>query len=165
MRYLAFAVILMALSFLPAVVPLASAQTVRVMAIPQTDCPLTVEQHENGADGSLKTADFANFSKKMVASFRVGLIVGADETSKTAGSAGPSEPTILKSTELRPGLTPGGRVTVSAGELGMQPATTGRQTFYVASGYFEDGERFVCSAKAIRKRAGKDGHVVAVRGR
>ncbi|HUE44212.1 MAG TPA: hypothetical protein VMP12_11625 [Candidatus Sulfotelmatobacter sp.] len=152
MRYLTSLVVLPVLSIIPSV----SAQSVRVTGIPQLDCPVVVEQQENGRDGSLTTADFKNFSEKTVDSIRIGWIVGADESAK------PSEAALGMSTKLRPGLTPRGRVTVSAAELGLAPGTRGRLKFYVASGHFTDGSTFVCSAKTMRKAPATDGHVVTV---
>jgi hypothetical protein len=150
MRYLALQLVLPALF----VIPSASAQSVRVTGIPQVDCPVVVEQQENGSDGSLTTADFKNFSEKTVDSIRIGWIVDSGESSK------PSEAALGMSTKLSPGLSPRGRVTVPAAELGLAPGTTGRLKFYVASGHFSDGSGFVCSAKAMRKAPATDGHVV-----
>ena len=152
MRYLALQLVLPALF----VIPSASAQSVRVTGIPQVDCPVVVEQQENGRDGSLTTADFKNFSEKTVDSIRIGWIVDSGESSK------PSEAALGMSTKLSPGLSPRGRVTVPAAELGLAPGTTGRLKFYVASGHFSDGSGFVCSAKAMRKAPATDGHVVTV---
>jgi hypothetical protein len=157
MRFLAL-LVLPVLSIFPSAVPSAAAQSVRVTGIPQADCPVVIEEHENGPDGSLKKADFKNFSKKTVDSIRIGWIVGSDEPPK------PEDAALGISKELRPGLTPGGRVTVPAAELGLAPGTTGRLKFYVASGHFSDGSGFVCSAKAIRRApAATEGHVVTVR--
>jgi hypothetical protein len=155
MRYLALPV-LTVLSIIPSVVPSLSAQSGRVTGIPQADCPVVIEEHENEPDGSLKNADFKNFSKKTVESIRVGWIVGSDEPAR------PEDAALGTSTKLRPGLTPGGRVTVPAAELGLAPGTTGRLKFYVASGHFSDGSAFVCSAKAMRRAPAKEGRVVTV---
>ena len=153
MRYL---LLLGVLFIIPSVVPSAAAQSVRVTAIPQLDCPVVVEQQENARDGSLMRADFKNFSTKTVDAIRVGWIADSGEGSKPSGAA------LGMSTRLRPGLTPKGRVTVPATDLGLAPGTTGRLKFYVASGHFSDGSGFVCSAKSIRKPGAADGHVVVV---
>jgi hypothetical protein len=150
-------VVLPVLSFLPFTVPSATAQSVRVTGIPQADCPVVVEQQENARDGSLTNADFKNFSEKTVDSIRIGWIVGSGESAK------PEDAALGVSKELRPGLAPKGRVTVTATELGLAPGTTGQLKFYVASGRFSDGAAFVCSAKTMRKAPVTDGHVVTVR--
>jgi hypothetical protein len=155
LRYLALLVILAVLSITSSLVP-SAAQSVRITAIPQLDCPVVIEQQENARDGSLTSADFKNFSKQTVDSIRLGWIVDSGQRSK------PNETALGMSTKLWPGLTPGGRATVPAEELGLAPGTTGRLKFYVASGHFSDGSRFVCSAKSIRRPAAADSHVVAV---
>jgi hypothetical protein len=157
MRYLALLIVSAVPSILSPVVPLAAAQSVRVTGIPQLDCPVVIEQQENGTDGSLKTADFKNFSKKTVDSIRIGWIADSGERAK------PSEAVLGTSTKLGPGLTPKGQVTVPAEELGLARATTGRLRFYVASGYFSDGTGFVCSAKSIRRPRAENGPVVVAR--
>ncbi len=156
MKYLSLVVLFLVLSIIPSVIPSASAQSVRVTAIPQLDCPVVVEQQENARDGSLTTADFKNFSAKTVDSIRVGWIVDSGERSK------PSEAVLGMSTKLWPGLNPKGRVTVPAAELGLARGTTGRLKFYVASGHFSDGTGFVCSAKSMRRPGATDAHVVTV---
>jgi hypothetical protein len=155
MRYLAL-LVLPVLSILPSVVPSASAQSIRVMGIPQADCPVVVEQQENSRDGSLTNADFKNFSEKTVDSIRIGWIVGSGEPAK------PGDAALGISKELRPGPAPRGRVIVAAAELGLAHGTTGRLKFYVASGRFSDGSAFVCSAKAMRRAPATEGHVVTV---
>ena len=152
MHRVALLVVLSVLSIIPS----ASAQSMRVTGIPQVDCPVVVEQQENSRDGSLTTADFKNFSQKTVDSIQIGWIVGSGASSK------PSEAVLGISTKLRPGLTPRGRVTVPAIELGLAPGTTGRLKFYVASGHFIDGSRFVCSAKSMQSHAATDSHIIAI---
>ena len=153
MRSLSLPVILALLSLF-SLVPAASAQSVRVTAIPQMDCPVVIEQQQNARDGSLTTADFKNFSAKTVDSIRIGWIVDSGDDSK------PRDAVLGMSTKLGPGLTPRETITLQATELGLARGTTGRLKFYVASGYFSDGKGFVCSAKAMRKPAAADGHVV-----
>ncbi|MGC1904471.1 MAG: hypothetical protein WA715_11675 [Candidatus Acidiferrum sp.] len=58
MKYLASSIVLSVVFILPS----ASAQSQKVIGIPQIDCPVIVEQQENARDGSLKSADFKNFS-------------------------------------------------------------------------------------------------------
>jgi len=156
MRFLTLLVAPAGLFLVSSIVP-AAAQSVRVTAIPQLDCPVVVEQQKNASDGSLTTADFKNFSVKTVDSIRVGWIADSGDRSK------PGEAVLGMSTRLWPGLTPKGRVTVPAEELGLAHGTTGRLKFYVASGHFSDGTGFVCSAKAMRRPDAANGHVVSVR--
>ena len=153
MKYLSLAV----LFIIPWIGPAAAAQSVRVTGIPQLDCPVVIEQQENARDGSLTTADFKNFSTKTVDSIRIGWIADSGDGSKSRDAV------LGTSTKLGSGLTPRGRITLQATELGLARGTTGRLKFYVASGYFSDGKGFVCSAKAMRKPAPADGHVVTVR--
>jgi hypothetical protein len=142
------------LSLLFSLAPTAAAQSVRVTGIPQWDCPVVIEQQENARDGSLTTADFKNFSTKTVDSIRIGWIADSGDGAKSRDAV------LGMSAKLGPGLTPKGRITLQATELGLARGTTGRLKFYVASGYFSDGKGFVCSAKAMRKPAAADGHVV-----
>jgi hypothetical protein len=137
------------------VIPSAVAQSTRVTGIPQVDCPVVVEQQENLSDGSLKAADFKNFSSKTVDSIRIGWIASAERS-------GTSEPVLAMSTNLHPNLNPGGRVVLAPEQMGIHPSTTGRLKFYVASGHFSDGSRFVCSAKAMGS-SDMASHVVKVR--
>jgi len=155
MKYLA-SLIVLAVVF---IIPSASAQSLKVTGIPQIDCPVIVEQQENARDGSLKTADFKNFSGKTVDSIRLGWIVNSTASSR------PSEPVLGMNTTLHPGLIPRGQVTLGPQEMGIHPATTGRLKFYVASGHFSDGSRFVCSTKSIQKRTATEAHIVAIRDR
>lgn len=157
MKYLSFLAVLAVPCLIFSLVPAAWAQSVGVTAIPQLDCPVVIEQQENGSDGSLTTADFKNFSRKTVDSIRVGWIADAGDHST------PSEAVLGMSTKLWPGLTPKGRVTVPAEELGLARGTTGHLKFYVASGHFSDGTGFVCSARSIRTPRPADGHVITVR--
>ena len=157
MRFRALLVLLAVLFLTSSIVPAASAQSVRVTAIPQLDCPVVIEQQKNASDGSLTTADFKNFSKKTVDSIRVGWIADSGDRSK------PGEAVLGMSTRLWPGLTPKGSMTVPAEELGLARGTTGRLKFYVASGHFSDGTGFVCSAKSMWRPSVANGHVVSVR--
>jgi hypothetical protein len=147
------------LSIFSSVVPSASAQSVRVTAIPQADCPVVIEEHENGSDGSLKNADFKNLSEKTVDSIRIGWIVDSGESAK------PRDVALGMSTKLIPELAPKGRVTVPATELGLAPGATGRLKFYVASGRFNNGSTFACSAKSTRRPGTRDDRVAVVHGR
>ena len=154
MKYLALLIVISVLF-----IPSASAQSMRVAGIPQVDCPVVVEQQENARDGSLKTADFKNFSGKTVDSIRLGWVVNSPESSR------PSEAVLGMSTTLHPVLNPRGEVTLGPKEMGIHSATTGRLKFYVASGHFSDGSRFVCSAKSIQKHTAAEAHIVAIHDR
>jgi len=153
MKYLSLLAVFSPLLLL---VPSAPAQSVGVKAIPQLDCPVVVEQQENARDGSLTTADFKNFSTKTVDSIRIGWIEDSGESSK------PSEAALGRSMKLGSGLISKGRITVPAAEFGLPRGAMGRLKFYVASGFFSDGTRFVCSAKAMQRPRAEDGHVVGV---
>ena len=53
MRYLGLLAAFVLLSFISPIVLVASAQSARVVGIPQLDCPVVIEQQENARDGSL----------------------------------------------------------------------------------------------------------------